>query len=110
MTQMTKVNRRSFVVGSSALGAGLALGFHVPLARADAVAAPEVNAWVVVKPDETEKLVIALGRANIIDDSTAVTLLGRYRSSAAVATLEPIFFLNRQPAERGTRAPKALPM
>jgi hypothetical protein len=31
-----------------------------------------------VKPDETEKLVIALGRANIIDDSTAVTLLGRY--------------------------------
>jgi hypothetical protein len=31
-----------------------------------------------VKPDATEKLVIALGRANIIDDSTAVTLLGRY--------------------------------
>ena len=31
-----------------------------------------------VKPDETEKLVIALGRANIIDESTAVTLLGRY--------------------------------
>ncbi|OAJ60812.1 hypothetical protein A6V36_01775 [Paraburkholderia ginsengiterrae] len=29
-------------------------------------------------PDETEKLVIALGRANIIDDSTVVTLLGRY--------------------------------
>jgi hypothetical protein len=33
---------------------------------------------VEVKPDATEKLVIALGRANIIDDSTAVTLLGRY--------------------------------
>jgi hypothetical protein len=31
-----------------------------------------------VKPGATEKLVIALGRANIIDDSTAVTLLGRY--------------------------------
>lgn len=31
-----------------------------------------------VRPDETEKLVIALGRANVIDDVTAVTLLGRY--------------------------------
>jgi len=31
-----------------------------------------------VKPDETEKLVIALARANIIDGSTVLTLLGRY--------------------------------
>lgn len=31
-----------------------------------------------VKPDETEKLVIALRRANVINGSTAVTLLGRY--------------------------------
>lgn len=29
-------------------------------------------------PDETEKLVIALRRANIINGPTAVTLLGRY--------------------------------
>lgn len=31
-----------------------------------------------VKPDETENLVIALRRANVIDDPTMVTLLGRY--------------------------------
>lgn len=31
-----------------------------------------------VKPDETEKLLIALGRAKIIDGPTFVTLLGRY--------------------------------
>lgn len=31
-----------------------------------------------VKPDETEKLVIALRRANVIDGPTMVTLLGRY--------------------------------
>jgi isoquinoline 1-oxidoreductase subunit beta len=63
MTQMTKINRRSFVVGSSTFGAGLALGFHVPLAHADAVASPEVNAWVVVKPDET--VVIRIARSEM---------------------------------------------
>jgi isoquinoline 1-oxidoreductase beta subunit len=63
MTQMAKVNRRSFIVGSSTLGAGLALGFHVPLAQADAVASPEVNAWVVVKPDET--VVIRIARSEM---------------------------------------------
>jgi hypothetical protein len=31
-----------------------------------------------VKPDETEKLVIALRRAKVIDGPTMVTLLGRY--------------------------------
>ena len=31
-----------------------------------------------VRPDETEKLVIALRRANVIDGRTMVTLLGRY--------------------------------
>lgn len=31
-----------------------------------------------VKPDETELLVIALRRANVIDGRTMVTLLGRY--------------------------------
>lgn len=31
-----------------------------------------------VTPDETEKLVIALRRANVINGPTAVTLLGRY--------------------------------
>jgi isoquinoline 1-oxidoreductase beta subunit len=67
MTYMPKVNRRSFVLGSSAAGAGLALGFHVPfdtdVARADAVSAPEVNAWVVVKPDET--VVIRIARSEM---------------------------------------------
>jgi isoquinoline 1-oxidoreductase beta subunit len=64
---MPKVNRRSFVIGSSAAGAGLALGFHVPfdtdVARADAVSSPEVNAWVVVKPDET--VVIRIARSEM---------------------------------------------
>jgi len=53
----TEVSRRSFVVGSAAAGGGLALGFHLPLggsAQAQSAAAGvEVNAWVVIKPDDT---------------------------------------------------------
>src|SRR5499426_3432510 len=52
----TKLNRRSFVIGSTAVGAGLALGLKIPfgakVARAQNVS-PEVNAWVVIRPDDT---------------------------------------------------------
>src|SRR5215831_11296595 len=54
-----KLSRRHFIVGSAAAGGGLALGFNAPLGSDPARAAPaandgaEVNAWVVVKPDDT---------------------------------------------------------
>jgi isoquinoline 1-oxidoreductase subunit beta len=57
-----KVSRRSFVVGSAAAGGGLALGFHLPLGAASAQpqgAGVEVNAWVVVKPDDSCMIRIA---------------------------------------------------
>jgi isoquinoline 1-oxidoreductase beta subunit len=60
------MNRRSFVVGSAALGSGLALGFELPFGPTDAnaqVAGPEVNAWVVVRPDET--VVIRIARSEM---------------------------------------------
>src|SRR5207302_1705779 len=44
--------RREFLKVSTALGGGLALGFHLPAASA-LNAAPEINAWVVVRPDDT---------------------------------------------------------
>ena len=51
------VSRRKFIVGSAAAGGGLALGFHLPFgigsAAAQGTADTEVNAWVVVKPDDT---------------------------------------------------------
>ena len=54
------LSRRRFIVGSAAVaGGGLALGFNVPFGAAPAAAAQaaaadtEVNAWVVVKPDDT---------------------------------------------------------
>ena len=56
MTYMPGFNRRSFLVGATAAGAGFALGLSLP-SESDAVYAadglPEVNAWVVIRPDET---------------------------------------------------------
>jgi isoquinoline 1-oxidoreductase subunit beta len=59
MTQMHigKLSRRTFIVGTAAAG-GLSLGFHLPQGAAAATDAAandgaEVNAWVVIKPDDT---------------------------------------------------------
>src|ERR1700741_3564915 len=56
MTYMPGFNRRSFMVGATTAGAGFALGLSLP-SESDAVYAadgsPEVNAWVVIRPDET---------------------------------------------------------
>jgi isoquinoline 1-oxidoreductase beta subunit len=63
MNYMPNMNRRDLLVGSTA--AGLALGFHIPFAdeAAAQVAGPEVNAWVVVKPDES--VVIRVARSEM---------------------------------------------
>ncbi len=59
MNYMPKLDRRTFLVGSTA--AGLSLGFHIPFSgEAEAQAAgPEVNAWVVIHPDETVTIRVA---------------------------------------------------
>jgi isoquinoline 1-oxidoreductase beta subunit len=59
------ISRRTFLVASAATAGGLALGFHVPfgIGAEAAETAPEVNAWVVVKPDET--VVIRVGRVEM---------------------------------------------
>ncbi|GGH22080.1 aldehyde dehydrogenase [Alsobacter metallidurans] len=61
MTVHFKPSRRGFLAGSAATAAGLTLGFHVPLVGEAAAqsAPPEVNAWVVVKPDDTVVIRIA---------------------------------------------------
>ena len=49
---------------SAAAGGGLMLGFHVPLARAQQrTGAAEVNAWVLIQPDET--VVIRIARSEM---------------------------------------------
>src|SRR4051812_25108286 len=61
-----KMNRRSFIVGSAAVTGGLALGFNVPFGPTVVRAAdgsPEVNAWVVIRPDDT--VVIRIARSEM---------------------------------------------
>jgi isoquinoline 1-oxidoreductase subunit beta len=56
MNFIPNMNRRSFVVGAAAVGGGLALGLDLPLGPKVVRAAdgtPEINAWVVIRPDET---------------------------------------------------------
>ena len=46
-------SRRGFLIGSASALGGLSLGFHVPLTRAQSSSdSAEVNAWVLVRPDE----------------------------------------------------------
>src|SRR5215207_5330424 len=63
MNYIPQMNRRSFVVGSAAVGGGLALGLDIPFGGPQAIRAadgtPEVNAWVVIRPDETVVIRIA---------------------------------------------------
>jgi isoquinoline 1-oxidoreductase subunit beta len=63
----TNTSRRKFIVGSAAAGGGLALGFNLPFsvqaAAAQSAADSEVNAWVVVKPDDT--CLIRIARAEM---------------------------------------------
>ncbi len=62
-----RLNRRSFVIGTAAVGGGLAFGLALPfggptVARA-ADGTPEVNAWVVIRPDDT--VVIRIARSEM---------------------------------------------
>jgi isoquinoline 1-oxidoreductase beta subunit len=61
-----KMDRRSFVIGSTAVGAGLALGLKIPFGASVVRAqdgSPEINAWVVIRPDET--VVIRVARSEM---------------------------------------------
>ncbi len=68
-TQRVSVSRREFLIGTASAGAGLSLGLYLPLGINRAVAAdapqatPEVNAWVVVEPDDT--VVIRIARSEM---------------------------------------------
>jgi isoquinoline 1-oxidoreductase beta subunit len=54
MNALPNVDRRSFIVGAATAGAGLCIGLTFPFGSAAAAASsPEVNAWVVIKPDES---------------------------------------------------------
>ena len=62
MNFVPKMNRRSFFIGTAAVGGGLALGLDLPFGPKVVRAAdgsPEVGVWVVIKPDNTTVIRIA---------------------------------------------------
>jgi isoquinoline 1-oxidoreductase beta subunit len=66
MTHMPILARRSFLAGAAAISGGLSLGFHLPLGATEALAdsaPPEINAWVVIRPDDT--VVIRIARSEM---------------------------------------------
>ena len=66
MNYAVKIDRRSFVIGTAALGGGFALELALPFGPAVVRAAdgsPEVNAWVVIRPDDT--VIIRIARSEM---------------------------------------------
>src|SRR5919205_3906385 len=66
LTKNLKLDRRSFIVGTAAVGTGLAVGLRLPFGP-DVVRAqdgsPEVNAWVVIRPDDT--VIVRIARSEM---------------------------------------------
>ena len=66
MTSMPSITRRSFIIGTAAVGGGLALGLRLPFGPEVVRAAdgsPEINAWVVIRPDDT--VVVRVARSEM---------------------------------------------
>src|SRR3989449_3464027 len=66
ITKAPKIDRRSFLIGTAAVGGGLALGLNIPFGGGVVRAqdgSPEITAWVVIRPDD--KVVIRIARSEM---------------------------------------------
>jgi len=66
MTSMPGISRRSFIIGTATVGGGLALGLRLPVGPEVVLAqdgTPEINAWVVIRPDDT--VVVRVARSEM---------------------------------------------
>ncbi len=63
MTIQTPLSRRKFLVSGTAVAGGLSVGFSLPFASAQAAEVQELNAWVVIHPDD--KVVIRIARSEM---------------------------------------------
>ena len=60
------ISRREFLITTATAGAGLSLGLYLPLGNSKELAEeviPEVNAWVVIEPDDT--VIIRIARSEM---------------------------------------------
>lgn len=63
MTIQTSLGRRGVLAGGAAVAGGFSLGFSFPWAEAQAAEVQEINAWVVIHPDD--KVVIRIARSEM---------------------------------------------
>ena len=66
ITDRLALDRRSFLIGTAAATGGLALGLKIPFGAGVVRAqdgSPEINAWVVIRPDDT--VVIRIARSEM---------------------------------------------
>src|SRR5262245_28410610 len=66
ITRAPKIDRRSFLVGTTVVGGGLAIGLKIPFGASVVRAqdgSPEITAWVVIRPDDT--VVIRIARSEM---------------------------------------------
>lgn len=61
-TLQPQLSRRSFLASTGAAAGGLMVSFHIPFANAQD-STPEINAWVVIQPDDT--VVIRIARSEM---------------------------------------------
>lgn len=61
--QAEGLSRRGFLGSAAAATGSLVVGFHVPLNAQGQAASPEVNAWVMVQPDE--RVIIRIARSEM---------------------------------------------
>ncbi len=61
-TLQPQLSRRSFLASTGAAAGGLMVSFHIPFANAQD-STPEVNAWVLIQPDDT--VVIRIARSEM---------------------------------------------
>jgi isoquinoline 1-oxidoreductase beta subunit len=67
--QRVNISRRDFLIQTTTVGAGFSLGLYLPLSRmalaaeSTTTATPEVNAWVVIQPDDT--VIIRIARSEM---------------------------------------------
>ena len=67
MIDTANISRRAFIIRSAAVTGGFALGLKIPFGGPDSAdaadAVPEVNAWVVIRPDDT--VVVRIARSEM---------------------------------------------
>ena len=57
------LGRRGFIASGAAVAGGFSLGFSFPWASAQAAEVQELNAWVVIHPDD--KVVVRIARSEM---------------------------------------------